>query len=130
MKPKAKRQHRLSRHKRVRAKITGTSKRPRVAVFKSNQYIYTQVIDDKAGKTLVSISNYGGKPSSRAQAEGKAKTKTKDKKSGEASKVGEALAEKMKKMGITDAVFDRGGFKFHGRVKALAEGLRKGGIKI
>ena len=121
MKPKAKRQHRLSRHKRVRAKITGTSKRPRVAVFKSNQYIYAQVIDDEAGKTLVSVSNYSGK---------KAKTKTKDKKSGEASKVGEALAEKMKKAGISEAVFDRGGFKFHGRVKALVEGLRKGGIKI
>ena len=121
MKPQAKRQHRLSRHKRVRAKITGTSKRPRVAVFKSNQYVYAQVIDDKTGKTLVSVSDYGGK---------KAKAKTKDKKSEGASKVGEALAEKMKKAGITEAVFDRGGFKFHGRVKAVAEGLKKGGIKI
>ena len=63
MKPQAKRQHRLSRHKRVRAKITGTSKRPRVAVFKSNQYVYTQVIDDKTGKTLASVSDYGGKKS-------------------------------------------------------------------
>ncbi len=121
MKPQAKRQHRLSRHKRVRAKIQGSLGRPRVAVFKSNQYVYAQVIDDKAGKTLVSVSNYGGK---------KAKTKTKDKKSEGASKVGEALAEKMKKIGITEAVFDRGGFKFHGRVKALADGLKKGGIKI
>ena len=121
MKPQAKRQHRLDRHKRVRAKIKGSAKRPRVAVFKSNQYVYAQVIDDEAGKTLVSVSNYGGK---------KSKTKTKDKKSEGASKVGEALAEKMKKAGIGEAVFDRGGFKFHGRVKALAEGLRKGGIKI
>lgn len=121
MKPKVKRQHRLNRHKRVRAKITGTLERPRVIVFKSNQYIYAQVIDDKAGKTLASVSDYGGK---------KSKTKTKDKKSDETSKVGESLAEKMKKLGITEAVFDRGGFKFHGRVKAVADGLRKGGIKI
>src|SRR3989338_4670267 len=130
MKPKAKRQHRLDRHKRVRAKIQGSSKRPRVAVFKSNQYIYAQVIDDETGKTLASVSNYGGKPLSRAQAEGKSKSKTKDKKSDEASKAGEVLAEKMKKAGITEAVFDRGGFKFHGRVKAVADGLKKGGIKI
>lgn len=121
MKPKAKRQHRINRHKRVRAKISGSSKRPRVAVFKSNQYIYAQVIDDEAGKTLLGLSNYGGK---------KSKIKTKNKKSEIASKVGEALAEKMKKAGITEAVFDRGGFKFHGRVKAIADGLKKGGIKI
>jgi len=121
MKVKSKQQYKIIRHRRIRAKITGTKERPRVAVFKSNQYIYAQVIDDKAGKTLASASNYGGK---------KTKTKTKDKKSEGASKVGEALAEKMKKTGITEAVFDRGGFKFHGRVKAVAEGLRKGGIKI
>jgi len=121
MKPKAKRQHRLDRHKRVRAKIQGSSKRPRVAVFKSNQYVYAQVIDDETGKTLVSVSNYGGK---------KSKTKTKSKKSEEAARVGEALAEKMKGIGVAEAVFDRGGFKFHGRVKALADGLKKGGIKI
>ncbi len=95
----------------------------------------------------MSVSNYGGKPSSRGhstelsrgpQAEGKSKIKTKvdsasslrAKKAEAASKVGEALAEKMKKAGISEAVFDRGGFKFHGRIKALAEGLRKGGIKL
>ena len=123
MKPKVKRQHRLSRHKRVRAKIKGSLKRPRVAVFKSNQYVYAQVIDDEAGKTLASVSNYGGKKS-------KSKTKTKTKKSDEASKVGEVLAEKMKGIGISEVVFDRGGFKFHGRIKAVADGLKKGGIKI
>ena len=121
MKVKIKQENRARRHKRIRAIIKGTSERPRIAVFKSNQYIYAQVIDDKAGKTLVSISNYGGK---------KSKVKTKIKKSEAASKTGEALAEKMKKAGISEAVFDRGGFKFHGRVKALVEGLRKGGIKI
>ena len=121
MKPKAKRQHRINRHKRVRARVQGSSKRPRIAVFKSNQYIYAQVIDDETGKTLASMSNYGGK---------KSKPKTKDKKSEEASRVGESLAEKIKKMGVTEAVFDRGGFKFHGRIKAVADGLKKGGIKI
>lgn len=119
MKPKQKRQHRIYRHNRVRAKIQGSSKRPRVAVFKSNQYTYAQVIDDQANKTLASVSNYRGK-----------KIKTKIKKTEGASKVGETLAEKMKEIGISEAVFDRGGFKFHGRVKAVAEGLRKGGIKI
>jgi large subunit ribosomal protein L18 len=121
MKPQAKRQHRISRHRRVRAKIQGSAKRPRIAVFKSNQYIYVQAINDETGKTLASASNYGGK---------KSKTKSKDKKSEIASKVGEALADKIKKSGITEAVFDRGGFKFHGRVKAVADGLKKGGIKI
>ncbi len=118
---KAKQSNRIKRHKRVRAKIQGSSKRPRVAVFKSNQYIYVQVIDDEVGKTLVSVSNYSGK---------KSKAKTKTKKSEGASKTGEVLAEKMKGMGIAEAVFDRGGFKFHGRVKAVADSLRKGGIKI
>lgn len=116
MKPKTKRQHRLNRHRRVRAKIQGTAQRPRVSVFKSNQYVYAQVIDDEIGKTLISVSDQG--------------TKAKSKKSDAASKAGETLAKKMKEKGITEALFDRGGFKFHGRVKAVADGLRKGGIKI
>ena len=116
---KNKRIHRIKRHARVRAKISGSAKRPRIAVFKSNQYVYAQVIDDEVGKTLMSVSNYAGK-----------KSKTKTKKSQGSSKVGESLAEKMKEAGISKAVFDRGGFKFHGRVKAVAEGLRKGGIKL
>lgn len=118
---KAKQSNRIKRHKRVRAKIQGSPKRPRVAVFKSNRYTYAQVIDDEAGKTLASVSNHDGK---------KSKTKTKTKKSEGAFRVGEDLAEKMKGAGITEAVFDRGGFKFHGRVKAVADGLKKGGIKI
>jgi len=101
----------------------GTKERPRVAVFKSNQYIYAQVIDDKVGKTLMSISDYGGKKA-------KTKTKTKDKKSEVAFKMGELLAEKIKKEGITEVVFDRGGFKFHGRIKSVADGLIKGGVKV
>lgn len=116
MNRKSKQQYRTIRHRRVRAKIMGTKERPRIAVFKSNQYIYVQVIDDEAGKTLIGVSDYG--------------VKTKSKKSDAAYKVGETLAENMKGIGIVEAVFDRGGFKFHGRVKAVADGLKKGGIKI
>ena len=122
-KNKAKQSNRIKRHNRVTAKVQGSLKRPRVAVFKSNQYIYAQVIDDKVGKTLMSVSDYGGKKA-------KTKTKTKDKKSEVAFKMGELLAEKMKKEGITEVVFDRGGFKFHGRIKSVADGLIKGGVKI
>ena len=94
--------------------------RPRVAVFKSNKFTYAQVIDDVTGKTLISVSDYAGK---------KAKT-GKDNKVMRASSNGKALAEALKKKGIETVLFDRGGFKYHGRVKALAEGLREAGIKL
>src|SRR3989344_6099905 len=119
MKPKAKRQHRLNRHKRVRAKIQGAATRPRVAVFKSNRHVFVQFIDDTTGKTILSSKIISAKNS-----------KTKGSKTTKAGAIGETLAEKAKELGITEAVFDRGGFKFHGRVKAVAEGLKKGGIKI
>lgn len=115
MNQRSKRQHRIRRHKKVRAKIFGTSSKPRIAVFKSNQYIYAQVVDDKSGKTLLSVSDLGVKTG---------------KKSEKALKIGETLAARMKEKGMLEAVFDRGGFKFHGRVKSVAEGLRSGGIKI
>lgn len=113
-------QKRISRHNRVRAKIKGDTIRPRVAIYKSNQFTYAQVIDDATGKTLISISDYAGK-------KGKA---TKGTKTEKASLNGKALAEALKKKGIDSVVFDRGGFKYHGRVKALAEGLREAGIKL
>lgn len=117
---KLKPQQRIARHRRIRATIKGTLKRPRVAVFKSNKFIYAQVINDENGKTLHSVSDYSGK-----------KTKsTKADKTSKAKAAGEVLAEVLKKSGINEAVFDRGGFKYHGRIKALAEGLREGGIKI
>lgn len=111
---------RQSRHVRVRAKVKGTSVRPRIAIFKSNRFTYAQVIDDTTGKTLIAVSDYAGK---------KAKV-AKGAKSEKAVTTGKNLAEAMKKKGITTAVFDRGGFKYHGRVKALADGLRGGGINI
>jgi|SRR3989344_6703278 len=99
------------RKRRVRAVISGTLNRPRLSVFRSNKFTYAQLIDDTAGKTIVSASTRD--------------LKEKDKKSVLASKLGEVLAEKAKKAGIKNAVFDRGQYRFHGRVKALAEAFIK-----
>lgn len=120
MNTSSKQRRRVSRHLRVRAKIKGDTARPRVAVFKSNRFTYAQVIDDATGKTLVAVSDYAGKKSKAGKG-----TKTQ-----KASLNGKALAEALKKKGIEAVVFDRGGFKYHGRVKALAEGLREAGIKM
>ncbi len=114
---KSKNLHRITRHKRVRAKITGTAKVPRISVFRSSKNIFVQFIDDVAGKTLLSNSL-------------KSKDKTKGNKTSVAGKIGEMLAKKAQEAGIKQGVFDRGGFRYHGRVKALVEGLRQGGIKI
>ncbi|MEK7817247.1 MAG: 50S ribosomal protein L18 [Actinomycetota bacterium] len=105
------------RHRRVRRRVFGTPDMPRLAVFRSNREIYAQVIDDLAGATLVSASSAEVKDSGL-------------KKSEVAVKVGEILAGKAKEKKIGQVVFDRGGYLFHGRVRALAEGARKGGIKF
>ncbi|MEG0751039.1 MAG: 50S ribosomal protein L18 [Oscillospiraceae bacterium] len=109
---------RLLRHKRVRGKISGTKECPRLNVFRSSKHIYAQLIDDVTGNTLCSastlekgIEGYTGNADA-------------------ANKVGKAIAEKAQKLGITEVVFDRGGFIYHGRVKALAEGARDGGLKF
>ena len=114
----SKSQLRTRRHNRIRAKVKGTAECPRVSVFKSNQHVFAQVIDDVAGKTLFSSKI----SSSKSRAKG---TKTE-----KAGAVGEMLAQKAKEMGITEIIFDRGGFKYHGRIKALADGLRNGGVKF
>jgi large subunit ribosomal protein L18 len=106
---------RIKRHKRVRAKISGTSSRPRLSVFRSANAVYAQLIDDEKNKTIVSSSCR----------ETKEKSKT-DK----AFKVGELIAEKALAKKIKEVVFDRGGYKYHGRVKQLAEGARKKGLKF
>ena len=111
--------NRTRRHARVRAKITGTAQRPRVSVFKSNRHIFVQVVDDVAGTTLASSKSVATK-----------KSKLKGTKTELAKIIGSTIAEKMKEKGITSAVFDTGGFRYHGRVQAVAEGLRAGGIKI
>ena len=109
------------RHLRVRRKVSGTPERPRLCVFRSLKHIYAQVIDDTRGHTLVSASDLD--PEVRAQAEGKTKTE-------KARLVGQVLAQRALSAGITRVVFDRGGYKYHGRVKALAEGAREGGLQF
>ena len=109
---------RLKRHKRVRAKISGTAARPRLCVYRSNAHIAAQIIDDVAGVTLVSASTY------EKDFDGNCGNKA------AAKKVGEIIAERAAAKGITDVVFDRGGYLYHGRVSELAEGAREGGLKF
>jgi large subunit ribosomal protein L18 len=104
------------RHNRVRAVVSGTAARPRLSVFRASRHIYAQLIDDATGKTLVAASSM--------------EVKAKDKKVNVASEVGKILAQKATSKEIKAIVFDRGGFAYHGRVKALAEGAREGGLKF
>ena len=109
---------RLKRHLRVRGKISGTAECPRLNVFRSSKHIYAQIIDDVAGKTLAAASSMDkGFELNGGNAEG-------------AAAVGKAVAEAAAKAGITEVVFDRGGYVYHGRIKALAEGAREGGLKF
>ncbi len=109
---------RIKRHSRVRGKISGTAERPRLCVFRSESNIYAQIIDDVAGNTLVSASSVEkGFEGNGGNCDA-------------AKKVGAAIAERALKKGIEDVVFDRGGYIYHGRVKALAEGAREGGLKF
>ena len=111
--------HRDRRHRRVRKKVTGTAERPRLAVFRSSKHIYVQAIDDLSGQTLVSAS-----------------TMEKDLRAGTTStieaakKIGTLVGERAKAAGITAVVFDRGGFKYHGRVAAVADGAREAGLTL
>ncbi|MBO4870374.1 MAG: 50S ribosomal protein L18 [Muribaculaceae bacterium] len=100
---------------RIRGRISGTAERPRLCVFRSNKQIYAQVIDDLAGNTLVSASSKGIEQGTKCEI---------------AAKVGELIAKKAQEAGISTVVFDRNGFLFHGRVKSLADGARKGGLKF
>jgi large subunit ribosomal protein L18 len=112
------REARLRRHRRVRGKIRGTAARPRLHIFRSNRGIFAQLVDDDAGKTLVSAS-WVVLP-----------TSFKGTKTEQAAEVGKRLAEAAKKAGIESVVFDRGGYLYHGRVKALADGAREGGLQF
>ena len=114
---KAKPQARLRRRRRVRAKVRGTAERPRLSVFRSNKGVQAQVIDDVAGHTLAAVS--------WTEAELKS-LGTMD----QAKKAGELLADRAKAAGIETVVFDRGGYRYHGRVKALADGARENGLKF
>ena len=112
---------RRRRHKRIRKKVSGTPDTPRLSVFRSLKHIYAQVVDDVAGCTLVSASTLDAEI--REKVVGKNKTE-------QAKVVGKCLAEKALSKGVTQVVFDRGGNLYHGRVKALSEGARKGGLKL
>lgn len=103
--------------RRIRGKISGTAALPRLSVFRSNKQIYAQIIDDTTGKTLVSASSYKNKS-------------VKGNKSEVAAVVGKEVAEKAKKAGIEQVVFDRNGYLYHGRVKSLADSAREGGLKF
>jgi large subunit ribosomal protein L18 len=109
---------RQKRHRRIRRFLSGTTQRPRLAVFRSLEHIYCQVIDDTAGHTLAAASDLEA-----ALKNGETGTK-----SDRAKQVGQLLAERAKEKGITTVVFDRGGFLYHGRIKALADGAREGGL--
>ena len=103
------------RHNRVRKKVSGTAERPRLVVFRSDKHIYAQLVDDDAGRTIVTVTS----------------TKVSNgKKTERASEVGKQVAAVAKDKGITRVVFDRGGYKYHGRVKAVADGAREGGLEF
>jgi large subunit ribosomal protein L18 len=117
-----KKQKRDRRHVKIRTRVSGTASLPRLAVFRSNKFMYAQLIDDENAKTLVSASSLEGKKAGKA--------KKGAKKVDAATAVGKAIAEKALAMKITSVVFDRGGFGYKGRVKALADGAREGGLKF
>ena len=107
--------HRLRRRRRVRAKVSGTAQRPRISVFRSNRGISAQLVDDVAGRTIAAVNWTEGELRTLAHAE-------------RARRAGELLAERARAAGIDTAVFDRGGYLYHGQVQALAEGAREGGL--
>lgn len=113
------REQRIKRHRRIRKKVSGTAERPRLCVFRSNMHIYVQVIDDIRGHTLVAASTKDRLARNEVQA---------DRKLDEAKAVGKLIAKRALDAGIDKVVFDRGGFRYHGRVKALADAAREGGL--
>jgi large subunit ribosomal protein L18 len=108
--------NRLKRHRRVRVNVTGTPQRPRLAVFRSLNHVYAQLIDDSANRTLAAASTVG--------------LKAKGNGVDEAVQVGKAIAAKAKAAGVNTVVFDRGGFLYHGRIKALADAAREAGLEF
>jgi large subunit ribosomal protein L18 len=116
---KARREGRVTRHRRVRKKISGTASRPRLAVYRSNKHIMAQVIDDETGRTLASASSV--EPALRSGAGSSVAA---------ATKIGSLIAERAKEAGVTAVVFDRGGFLYHGRIAAVASAARDAGLEF
>jgi large subunit ribosomal protein L18 len=113
--PKTRQEKRFRRHLRVRNRVAGTAERPRLVVFRSLKHIYAQLVDDTANRTLATVSDLG-------VAQGK--------KGERAAEVGKLIAERAKSAGVTRVVFDRAGYRYHGRIKAVADGARKGGLEF
>lgn len=120
-KPNKRQVARKRRHARVREQLGGSSERPRLNVHRSLNHIYVQLIDDSQGRTLLAVSSLD--PSLRKSLAGKTKTE-------QAAAVGKTLAERAREAGISQVVFDRGGYKYHGRVKKLADASREGGLQF
>ena len=113
--------HRIRIHERVRQRVVGTTERPRLCVYRSLGHIYAQVIDDRAGKTLVSASSVDKETKKNLKGGGNIAA---------AKVIGKAIAERAKAAGVVKVVFDRGGYKYHGRVKALADAAREAGLQF
>ena len=113
--PKTREQQRYRRHLRVRKKVSGTSERPRLVIFRSLKHITAQIVDDTSGRTLMTVSSTD---------------LTSGKKTEKSAEVGKRIAARAKDAGITKVVFDRAGYKYHGRVKAVADGAREGGLEF
>ena len=126
---RAKRQKRLQRHRRVRAKIKGTGERPRLSVFRSNKHLWVQLIDDTRGVTIAA-ANDAEVNSALERSAIKSGTKEKGTRAARAESLGMIIAARAKEKKIKQAVFDRGGHSYHGLVKAVAEGARKEGLKF
>ena len=113
--PKTRELKRKRRHMRVRNRLAGTTERPRLVVFRSLKHIYAQIVDDTSGRTMMTVSDHGI---------------TEGKKTEKSAEVGKLIAAKAKESGITQVVFDRAGYQYHGRVKAVADGAREGGLEF
>ena len=111
------RELRLRRHRRIRGKVAGTAERPRLSVYRSNKGMFAQLIDDRKGHTVAAVNWIEPEPKTLTAV-------------AQATKAGELLAERAKAAGVETCVFDRGGYQYHGRVKALADGAREGGLKF
>ena len=113
--PKTREQQRYRRHLRVRKKVTGTAERPRLVIFRSLKHISAQLVDDVARRTIATVTSTDLETGKKTE---------------KSTEVGKRIAEKAKSAGITKVVFDRGGYKYHGRVKAVADGAREGGLEF
>lgn len=125
---RSKNEVRLRIHKRIREKMTGTAERPRLNIYRSLNHVYVQLIDDMEGKTLLSASTNEGKKNEKKPGEKKSRATGGNLASAKA--VGKTIAERAKQKGITKVVFDRGGYLYHGRVKALADAAREAGLQF